>query len=79
MITDAPPETSFKVSQDHEKREFETQVNMARGIISHSLNLKETELIDMSNILEKQGMDPNHIGKFFIEMANRIAPPSNKA
>ena len=60
------------LAKEYKQAEFQTQVNMARGYLAKVLGLEEDDLISVTNNVVGEGLDPEHVGKFFIEMAKKV-------
>ncbi len=69
-MTDKIIESSAKIlpSEDHKKREFQTQVAMAKGIVAKATGLGK-EVYNIEGDLIRQGLDPEQIDKAFIDKA----------
>lgn len=63
------------IDLEHKKREHQTQVNMARGIVAHSSGLPEATLHEIESKLRREGLDPGQIEKALIDKANETKFP----
>ena len=66
-------------TEEYEKREHQTQVNMARGIVAHSTGLKEDAILEIEDKLAREGLEPSQIEKSLIEKAKETELPKPKS
>ncbi len=64
---------------EHEARERQTQVSMARAIVAHSTGLKESVILDIeSQLVRRVGLEPAQVENAIIEKAKEAEPPKRK-